>query len=124
MYKIGEKVYCKSMNKNLVVACNEGNHAYTCVDIFYDIPDSKRFGTYVLSSHDLESGWMLKIKNPDMRGKVKEYIVELDEEIDRCENWIEENTSVEACAVTAIETRLQTLNEVKNDLQGKLEELI
>lgn len=61
---------------------------------------------------------------PNMRNKVKEYINELDEEINRCESWLEENISVEACAVTAVETRLQTLNEVKCDLESRLEELI
>lgn len=61
---------------------------------------------------------------PNIRNKVKEYISELDEEISRCESWIEENISVESCAVTAVETRLQTLNEVKNDLKSRLEELI
>ena len=63
-------------------------------------------------------------KAVNMRDKVKEYINELDEEISRCEMWIEENISVEACAVTAVETRLQTLNDVKNDLESRLEELV
>lgn len=63
-------------------------------------------------------------KAVNMRDKVKEYITELNEEISRCEMWIEENISVEACAVTAVETRLQTLNEVKCDLESRLEELV
>ena len=61
---------------------------------------------------------------PDMREKVREYITELDEEINRCETWVEENMSIEACAVAAMESRLQTLNEIKCDLESRLEDLI
>ena len=61
---------------------------------------------------------------PDMREKVREYIVELDAEYDRCMNWIEEHMDGEACQVTAIEMRAKTLMEVKNDLESRLEELI
>ena len=61
---------------------------------------------------------------PDMREKVKEYISELDVESDRCMDWIEEHMDGEACQVSAIEMRAKTLNEVKNDLQGRLEELV
>ena len=61
---------------------------------------------------------------PDMREKVKEYISELDAEIDRCTDWIEEHMNGEACQVSAMEMRAKTLNEVKNDLESRLEELI
>lgn len=68
---------------------------------------------------------------PDMREKVKEYISELDSEIDRC---VDEAESI----LTAIgdydekpmstnyiklEERAKVLGEVKNDLQGRLDEL-
>ena len=61
---------------------------------------------------------------PDMREKVKEYISELDVEYDRCMDWIEEHMDGEACQASAMEMRAKTLIEVKNDLQGRLEELI
>ena len=61
---------------------------------------------------------------PDMREKVKEYISELDTEYDRCMDWIEEHMDGEACQVSAMEMRAKTLMEVKNDLQGRLEELV
>ena len=61
---------------------------------------------------------------PDMREKVKEYISELDAEYDRCMTWIEEHMDGEACQVSAMEMRAKTLMEVKNDLQGRLEELV
>lgn len=57
---------------------------------------------------------------PDMREKVREYISELDDEIDRCMDWVEKHMNGEACQVTAMEMRAKTLNEVKNDLQGRM----
>lgn len=59
-----------------------------------------------------------------MRDKVKEYIDELDMEIKRLENQLEDHMNGEACMVTEIESRLQTLIEVKNDLLGRLDEVI
>ena len=64
------------------------------------------------------------VKQPDMKEKVKEYIGELDAEYDRCMDWIEEHMDSEACQVSAMEMRAKTLNEVKNDLEGRLEELV
>lgn len=61
---------------------------------------------------------------PDMREKMKEYISELDEEISRCMAWIENHMDGEACQVSAMEMRAKTLNEIKNDLQSRLEELV
>lgn len=63
---------------------------------------------------------------PDMRDKIKEYINELDTEIDRLESDLEKQMtdSVEACQVTATESRLNAIIEVKNDLLGRLEEVI
>lgn len=63
-------------------------------------------------------------KQPDMREKVKEYILELDAEYDRCKDWIEEHMDGEACQVSAMEMRAKTLMEVKNDLESRLEELV
>lgn len=63
---------------------------------------------------------------PDMREKIKEYINELDTEIDRLESDLEKQMtdSVEACKVTATEARLNAIIEVKNDLLGRLEEVV
>ena len=67
-----------------------------------------------------------KYKKPDMRKKIKEYICELDTEIDRLESDLEKQMTynVEACKVTATESRLNAIIEVKNDLLGRLEEVI
>lgn len=61
---------------------------------------------------------------PDMREKVAEYIRELEAEMQRCIDWIEQNINGEACKVAAMECRIQTLGEVKNDLQNRIEEVI
>jgi len=62
----------------------------------------------------------------DMREKIKEYIGELDTEIDRLESDLEKQMTynVEACEVTETESRLNTIIEVKNDLLGRLEEVV
>ena len=67
-----------------------------------------------------------KYEKPDMKEKVREYIGELNTEIDRLESELEKQItySVEACKVTATESRLNALIEVKNDLLGRLEEVI
>lgn len=63
---------------------------------------------------------------PNMREKIKEYIGELDTEIDRLESDLEKQMTynAEACKVTATESRLNAIIEVKNDLLGRLEEVI
>lgn len=67
-----------------------------------------------------------KYKKQDIREKVKEYIGELDTEIDRLESDLEKQMTynVEACKVTETESRLNTIIEVKNDLLGRLEEVM
>lgn len=61
-----------------------------------------------------------------MREKIREYINELDAEIDRVESDLEKQMTynVEACNVTKIESRLNTIVEVNNDLLGRLEEVV
>lgn len=74
---------------------------------------------------------MLNIVNqPDMREKVKEYISELDVEIDRCNHDMEElsrnesfegenNIKINYCIV-----RAKTIMQIQNDLKSRLEELV
>lgn len=61
---------------------------------------------------------------PDMKEKIKEYVSELDMEIEGLENGLEKFTYSEMCTVVAIKSRLQTIIEVKTDLLGRLEEVI
>ena len=69
---------------------------------------------------------------PDMKEKVKEYISELDAEYDRCMNQAEsvlaaigdyDEKPMPSNYIKLVE-RAKVLNEVKNDLQGRLEELV
>ncbi len=71
----------------------------------------------------------------DMREKVKEYISEIQEEIDRCVKMIEDkyvelgndkakDEYSESNEYVTIKSRIQTLGEVQNDLKSRLEEVI
>ena len=63
---------------------------------------------------------------PDMREKIRDYINELNTEINRLESDLEKQMTynVEACKASATESRLNAIIEVKNDLFGRLEEVI
>lgn len=62
---------------------------------------------------------------PDMREKVKEYISELDAELDRCRSWLNDNRDkLGSVNFERMYGRINVLQEVKNDLQGRLEELV
>ena len=67
---------------------------------------------------------------PDIRKKIKEYISELDVEIDRCHKEMERLSYDEICRrankskINYYLARREVLTEVKNDLQGRLEELV
>ena len=56
---------------------------------------------------------------PDMREKIKEYIGELDTEIDRLEGLLKNTDSPYDLQIKG---RLNAIIEVKNDLLGRLEE--
>lgn len=61
----------------------------------------------------------------DMREKVKEYMAELNAEIDRCMNFVEEHIDDGVvCKITAMESRIETLTEVVNDLKSRLDEVL
>lgn len=56
-----------------------------------------------------------------MREKIREYINELNTEIDRLENLLK---SIDSPYDLQIKGRLNAIIEVKNDLLGRLEEVI
>lgn len=58
---------------------------------------------------------------PDMREKIKEYISELDKEIDRLEDLLKNTDSPYDLQIKG---RLNTIIEVKNDLLGRLDEVV
>ena len=99
-----------------------------------DMPGIPKQGLYCYSEASFEANQVMqepleklyKYENqPDMREKVREYISELDAEIERCHKLAEQNMDDEATTIAEMmAARVQTLTEVKNDLQGRLEELI
>ena len=58
---------------------------------------------------------------PDMRKKVKEYTGELNTEIDRLENLLKNTDNPYDLQIKG---RLNAIIEVKNDLLGRLEEVV
>ena len=58
---------------------------------------------------------------PDMREKIREYIGELDTEIDRLDGLLKNTDSPYDLQIKG---RLNAIIEVKNDLFGRLEEVI
>ena len=101
----------------------------------YNLPNSPAQQLYMYGEASVEANHAMQEplqklyqyeNQPDMREKIKEYIGELDTEIDRLESDLEKQMTynVEACEVTETESRLNTIIEVKNDLLGRLEEVI
>ncbi len=101
----------------------------------YNLPNSTAQQLYMYGEASVEANHAMQEplqklyqyeNQPDMREKIKEYIDELDAEIGRLESDLEKQMtySVEACKVTATESRLNAIIEVKNDLLGRLEEVI
>ena len=72
------------------------------------------------------------LSKPDMREKIREYITELDVEIDRCVDKAESilaaigdyDEKSMSTNYIRLEERTKVLGEVKNDLQGRFDELI
>lgn len=74
---------------------------------------------------DKHGGCAECLNPPNMR--VKEYIGELDEKIQRCLNIMVELTvrdKLKDNKQIELESRIQTLEEVKNDLENRLEEVV
>ena len=61
---------------------------------------------------------------PNMREKIKEYIMELDTEIGRCKKCVIDNGDDAPDTNNMIMVRIQTLQEVIYDLEGRMEEVI
>lgn len=101
--------------------------------INWDMPFIKNHYMFVYPEADLESNQKMQEplkrlyqyeNQPNMREKVREYIGELDTEIKRVEQCIIENGEDAVDTNNMLFSRIQTIIEVKNDLQGRLEEMI
>ena len=106
-----------------------------------DMPGIPKQGIYCYGEASFEANMavqeplekLYKYENqPDMREKIREYITELDEEIGSC---IDQGESILAAIgdydgkpmpikYLELEERIKTLNEVKCDLESRLEELV
>ena len=99
-----------------------------------DMPGFPKQGLYCYGEANVEANLAMQEplerlyqyeNQPDMREKVREYVSELDKEIERCHHLAEQNMNDEATTVAEMMVvRVQTLNEVKNDLESRLEELV
>ena len=106
-----------------------------------DMPGIPKQGLYCFGEASFETNQAMqepleklyKYENqPDMREKVREYIGELDAEYDRCMDQAEsilaaigdyDEKPMPSNYIRLVE-RAEVLNEVKNDLESRLEELI
>lgn len=61
---------------------------------------------------------------PDMREKIREYINELEREIKKLEDELCKPEMFTNLHSLAIESRLETLQEVINDLKGRSDEIL
>ena len=99
-----------------------------------DMPGIPKQGLYCFGEASFETNQAMqepleklyKYENqPDMREKVKEYIGELDVELNRCRSWLNDNREkLGSVSFERMYGRINALMEVKNDLQGRLEEMV
>ena len=61
---------------------------------------------------------------PDMKDKVKEYINEIEVELERLEDILKPSNGMSNIDRVATLSRIDTLLDVKTDLRNRLEELI
>ena len=96
----------------------------------YNLPNSPAQQLYMYGEASVEANHAMQEplqklyqyeNQPDMREKIKEYIDELDAEIDRLEDLLKNTDSPYDLR---IKVRLNAIIEVKNDLLRKLEEVI
>lgn len=111
--------------KYRITAVVEQDKEYSNSDQIKELSSDIQMGIADYNCFRIIEDVKLEEYRPDMREKVKEYIAELDEEIKRCHNLAEQNMNDEATTVAEMMVvRVQVLTEVKNDLQGRLEELV
>lgn len=72
----------------------------------------------------IEEIFEVNLSKPDMREKIREYIDKLNTEIKRCEKCIIDNGDDAPDTNNMIMVRIQTLQEVIYDLEGRMEEVV
>ena len=100
-----------------------------------DIPGFPKQGLYCYGEASFETNQSMQepLENlynyenqPDIREKIREYISELNKEIERCEKLYEEMSVgySDPTRSLTIQCRIETLLQVKDDLKSRLEELV
>lgn len=101
-------------------------------EVNWNLPGSKPQQLYMYGEADFESNRQMQEpleklyqyeNTPDMREKVREYIDKLDAEIKRVEQYIIDNGDEAPNVNNMLLARIQTLQEVMNDLQSRLEDV-
>ena len=101
--------------------------------VSWNLPNSPSQQLYVYGEASVDSNQKMQEplqklyqyeNQPDMREKIREYISELDTEIDRLERDLEKQMifNVETTKVAITESRMKALIDVKTDLEGRLME--
>ena len=99
----------------------------------FQLPGSPEIEMYMYGEATLEANQemqpvlekLYKYENqPDIREKIKEYIDELSVEIKRLEGELIEMSGSDHSIVSGTEIKLETLVDIKNDLLGRLGEVI
>lgn len=98
-----------------------------------DMPFIKNQCMFVYADADLDSNQKMQEplqklyqyeNQPDMREKIREYINELEIEIKKLEDELCKPEMFTNLHSLAIESRLETLQEVINDLKGRSDEIL
>lgn len=99
----------------------------------FQLPGSPEIEMYMYGEATLEANQEMQPvleklykyeKQPGIREKIKEYIDELSVEIKRLEGELIEMSGSDPSIVSGTEIKLETLVNIKNDLLGRLEEVI
>ena len=99
----------------------------------FQLPVSPEIEMYMYGEATLEANQEMQLvleklykyeNQPDIREKIKEYIDELSVEIKRLEGELIEMSGSDPSIVSGTEIKLETLVNIKNDLLGRLEEVI
>ena len=99
----------------------------------FQLPGSLEIEMYMYGEATLEANQEMQLvleklykyeKQHGIREKIKEYIDELSVEIKRLEGELIEMSGSDPSIVSGTEIKLETLVNIKNDLLGRLEEVI
>ena len=95
-----------------------------------DMPGFPKQGLYCYGEASFEANQAMqepleKLYKYENQPDIREYISELNKEIKRCMNWQDDHyDKLGSLEFEKMCSRVMTLQEVRNDLKGRLEELV